>query len=102
MRRLFRFRFRFISLSLSFISFLLPFEHVADPVFVSFVASLRSTGKITSGIPSPTVGGNIGMGYIQNGFHKKGTEVSIMVRKKLRDAVVKAMPFVEAKYYRKP
>ncbi|KAL7412950.1 hypothetical protein BDY24DRAFT_352301 [Mrakia frigida] len=59
-------------------------------------------GKITSGIPSPTVGGNIGMGYIQNGFHKKGTEVSIMVRKKLRDAVVKAMPFVEAKYYRKP
>lgn len=42
------------------------------------------------------------MGYIQNGFHKKGTEVSVMVRKKMRDAVVKAMPFVEAKYYRKP
>ena len=55
---------------------------------------------ITSGIPSPTLGTNIAMGYIANGSHKKGTEVLIEVRKKLRDATVRAMPFVPSKYYK--
>lgn len=55
---------------------------------------------ITSGIPSPTLGKNIAMGYIASGSHKKGTEVKVEIRNKLRDAVVKPMPFVPAKYFK--
>ena len=54
-------------------------------------------GSITSGIPSPTTGQNIAMGYIQSGYHKKDTKVLIEVRKKMREGVVTKMPFVPAK-----
>lgn len=57
-------------------------------------------GVITSGIPSPTLGKNIAMGYIKNGFHKKGTEVEVDVRNKLRKAVITPMPFIKPGYYR--
>ncbi|RSH91873.1 Aminomethyltransferase, mitochondrial [Saitozyma podzolica] len=57
-------------------------------------------GVITSGIPSPTLGTNIAMGYVLNGQHKKGTKVQVEVRRKLREAVVKPMPFVPTKYYK--
>lgn len=57
-------------------------------------------GIITSGIPSPTLGANIAMGYVANGQHKKGTAVKVEVRKKMRDAVIKSMPFVPSKYYK--
>jgi aminomethyltransferase len=40
------------------------------------------------------------MGYVQSGFHKKGTEVEIDVRNKLRKAVVTPMPFVQTGYWR--
>lgn len=40
------------------------------------------------------------MGYIKNGFHKKGTDVKVKVRRNLRDARVVGMPFVPAKYFR--
>ncbi|WVO17800.1 glycine cleavage system T protein [Cryptococcus depauperatus] len=60
----------------------------------------KQIGIITSGIPSPTLGVNIAMGYIANGSHKKGTAVKVEVRKKLRDAVVRPMPFVPTKYYK--
>jgi aminomethyltransferase len=59
-------------------------------------------GTITSGLPSPSLDGqNIAMGYVKNGFHKKGTKVGVKVRGKVRDAEVKSMPFVESKFYRK-
>ncbi|KAF4216339.1 hypothetical protein CNMCM8980_005895 [Aspergillus fumigatiaffinis] len=58
-------------------------------------------GVITSGLPSPSLGGtNIAMGYIKNGMHKKGTEVGVLVRNKLRKATVTGMPWVESKFYR--
>lgn len=58
-------------------------------------------GKITSGLPSPTLGGqNIAMGYIKNGYHKRGTKVGIKIRKKVSKAEVAKMPFVENKFYR--
>jgi aminomethyltransferase len=57
-------------------------------------------GTITSGIPSPTLGTNIAMGYIKHGHHKKGTKVLVEVRKKLRDAEVKGMPFVPTRYWK--
>ncbi|KAG6362210.1 hypothetical protein INS49_010440 [Diaporthe citri] len=57
-------------------------------------------GKVTSGCPSPTLGKNIAMGYIKNGFHKSGTEVDVVVRGRNRKATVTKMPFVESKYWK--
>ncbi|KAB8068175.1 hypothetical protein BDV29DRAFT_184957 [Aspergillus leporis] len=58
-------------------------------------------GVITSGLPSPTLGGtNIAMGYVKTGLHKKGTEVGVLVRNKVRKASVVGMPWVESKFYR--
>lgn len=64
--------------------------------------SKTQIGVITSGLPSPSLGGtNIAMGYIRQGLHKKGTEVGILVRNKVRKASVVGMPWVESKFYRK-
>lgn len=64
-------------------------------------SKLAQIGVITSGLPSPSLGGtNIAMGYIKNGFHKKGTEVQVLVRNKLRKATVTPMPWVESKFHR--
>lgn len=58
-------------------------------------------GKITSGCPSPSMGGqNIAMGLIKNGYHKSGTKVGVKVRKSVRKAEVAKMPFVPNKFYR--
>ncbi|KAK8865809.1 glycine cleavage system T protein [Kwoniella newhampshirensis] len=63
-------------------------------------AGTKQIGVITSGIPSPSLGTNIAMGYVENGQHKKGTAVKVEVRKKLREAVVRPMPFVPTKYFK--
>ncbi|KAF4636958.1 hypothetical protein G7Y89_g1134 [Cudoniella acicularis] len=60
----------------------------------------ETIGNITSGCPSPTLGKNIAMGYIQDGFHKSGTEVDVVVRGKKRKAQVIKMPFVPSKYWK--
>ena len=60
----------------------------------------EQVGVVTSGIPSPTLGKNIAMAYVQDGWHKKDTEMEVEVRNKLRKAVRTAMPFVKPKYYR--
>ncbi|KAK3716330.1 Aminomethyltransferase, mitochondrial [Vermiconidia calcicola] len=60
----------------------------------------KAIGKVTSGCPSPTLGKNIAMGYVQDGMHKAGTELQVVVRGKKRKAVVTKMPFVGSKYYR--
>lgn len=57
-------------------------------------------GNITSGCPSPTLGKNIAMGYIKDGFHKSGTKVEVVVRGKKRKAQVAKMPFVPSKYWK--
>jgi aminomethyltransferase len=62
--------------------------------------SFGFSGAVTSGIPSPTLGQNIAMGYVQSGHHKVGTPLQVMVRNKLREATVVKMPFVPVKYYR--
>lgn len=60
-----------------------------------------SLGKVTSGVPSPTLQGqNIAMGYVKNGFHKSGTKLGIKVRNKVRNAEVVKMPFVPNKFYK--
>jgi aminomethyltransferase len=60
----------------------------------------QKIGNITSGCPSPTLGKNVAMGYIKDGFHKSGTEVEVVVRGKRRKAVVSKMPFVPSKYWK--
>ncbi|KAH9920515.1 uncharacterized protein BXZ73DRAFT_52130 [Epithele typhae] len=57
-------------------------------------------GVVTSGIPSPTLGRNIAMGYVTSGMHKKGTAVDVDVRNRLRPATVTPMPFVPTRYFR--
>ncbi|KAK5987379.1 Glycine cleavage system T protein [Cladobotryum mycophilum] len=62
----------------------------------------ETIGKITSGVPSPTLGKNIAMGYIKDGLQKSGTEVDVVVRGRKRSAVVSKMPFTPAKYWKVP
>ncbi|KAF9442357.1 glycine cleavage system T protein [Macrolepiota fuliginosa MF-IS2] len=57
-------------------------------------------GTVTSGIPSPTLGKNIAMGYVKNGWHKKGTEVDVEVRNRKQKAVLTPMPFMKTNYWR--
>lgn len=57
-------------------------------------------GSITSGCPSPTLGKNVAMAYIKDGYHKAGTEVEVVVRGKKRKAKVSKMPFVPSKYWK--
>jgi aminomethyltransferase len=57
-------------------------------------------GNITSGVPSPTLGKNIAMGYVKDGLHKSGTEVDIVVRGRKRRGVVAKMPFIQTRYWK--
>ncbi|KAI3657651.1 hypothetical protein MP638_007433 [Amoeboaphelidium occidentale] len=59
-------------------------------------------GKVTSGCPSPNLGKNVAMGYVKGdgSWHKSGTKLKVEVRKKMQDAVVTKMPFVETKYHK--
>lgn len=56
-------------------------------------------GKVTSGCPSPSLGGNVGMGYVAEKLKKNGTELLVNVRGKDISCVVAKMPFVPSKYY---
>lgn len=60
----------------------------------------QKIGTVTSGCPSPTLGKNIAMGYVKDGFHKAGTEVGVVVRGKRRTAKVTKMPFVPTRYWK--
>ena len=53
----------------------------------------KVVGRVTSGCPSPTLGKNIAMGYVQTPYHKAGTALAIVVRGKARKAEVVKMPF---------
>ena len=71
-------------------------------VFAGFIELSDGTviGEITSGGFSPNLKKNISMGYVLKEHAKKGTELKVVVRKKVNDAVVTPMPFVPAKYHR--
>lgn len=56
-------------------------------------------GYITSGSPSPTLGGNVAQSYIDKKA-KIGEQVQIEIRGKLRKGVITKLPFVPNKFYR--
>lgn len=56
-------------------------------------------GEITSGCPSPSLGGNVAMGYVQEKFKANGTKVNLKIRDKKFEAFVTKMPFTPAHYY---
>ena len=57
-------------------------------------------GTVTSGAFSPCLGKNIGMGYVEKGHGKAGTELRAVVRGKTNTIETAKMPFVEAKYFK--
>ncbi|KAJ5152090.1 hypothetical protein N7492_010385 [Penicillium capsulatum] len=78
-----------------------PAREGAIVVDLSDPASPVDVGVVTSGLPSPSLGGaNIAMAYVKQGLHKKGTEVGVRVRNKVRKASVVGMPWVESKFHR--
>lgn len=58
-----------------------------------------AVGVVTSGCPSPSLGGNVAMGYVKEEFKKSGTELLVNIRGKDVPCKVAKMPFVPAKYY---
>jgi len=59
----------------------------------AIVANGKPVGEVTSGSPGPTVGRNIGLGYVPLALAKVGTGLGIEVRGKVIDAVVVTTPF---------
>ncbi|NXT73613.1 GCST protein, partial [Zapornia atra] len=58
-----------------------------------------SPGTVTSGCPSPSLGKNIAMGYVETMHSRTGTMLDVEVRKKRHPALVTKMPFVPTQYY---
>jgi aminomethyltransferase len=50
-------------------------------------------GVVTSGSPSPTLGKNIGLGYVPVGRHEPGQRLGVEIRGKVVEAVVVKTPF---------
>ncbi|KAF4743158.1 hypothetical protein FOZ62_013347 [Perkinsus olseni] len=57
-------------------------------------------GEITSGTFSPILNRPVAMGYVSTAYSKSDTVVQTEVRKKINEATVTKMPFVEANYYK--
>ena len=62
----------------------------------------NAIGVLTSGGFAPSLQKPIAMGYIAPDFADVGTKVNLRVRKRILDAEIAAMPFVEQRYVRKP
>lgn len=62
----------------------------------------KPIGVVTSGCPSPSLGGNVAMGYVTHGYNKTGTPVDLKIRDKIFKGIVAKMPFTPANYYTKP
>jgi len=52
-------------------------------------------GEVTSGTMSPVLKQGIGMGYLEKGFWKSGTEIFIRIRNKDLKAVITDLPFIK-------
>ena len=59
-------------------------------------------GAVTSGVPSPSLGYSIAMGYVPPAESAIGTKLDVEVRGKPYAAEVVSIPFVKNGYHRKP
>ena len=59
-------------------------------------------GYVTSGTKGPSIGGAIGMAYVDVPHNKFKTELIAKVRGKEQKITIKKMPFVPSNYYKKP
>eukprot|EP00340_Litonotus_pictus_P001685 CAMPEP_0170515850 /NCGR_PEP_ID=MMETSP0209-20121228/2244_1 /TAXON_ID=665100 ORGANISM="Litonotus pictus, Strain P1" /NCGR_SAMPLE_ID=MMETSP0209 /ASSEMBLY_ACC=CAM_ASM_000301 /LENGTH=361 /DNA_ID=CAMNT_0010800541 /DNA_START=132 /DNA_END=1217 /DNA_ORIENTATION=- len=59
-------------------------------------------GIVTSGILSPSLKYNIGMGYVKKGLHKDGTDLLVRVRGKDYPMQICKAKFITPNYYKKP
>lgn len=59
----------------------------------------KRAGVVTSGCPSPSLGKNIAMAYIDSKHSKIGTQVSCKIRCKVVQHKVVKMPFVSTRYF---
>ncbi len=62
----------------------------------------RRIGIVTSGGFGPTVGGPIGMGYVEPAFAAPGSDVTLVVRGRELPAKVVKLPFVPNRFHRTP
>ncbi|CAG0883025.1 unnamed protein product [Cyprideis torosa] len=75
-----------------------PTPRQGAPIFSSDNPN-EPIGVVTSGCPSPSLGGNVGMGYIPWSMAQVSTELRAQVRGRMVPIVVSKMPFVPTKYY---
>ncbi|PHH83027.1 hypothetical protein CDD83_3083 [Cordyceps sp. RAO-2017] len=80
----------------------MPAARQGAPIVRAGGDGAEAVGAVTSGMPSPTLGRNIAMGYVRDGLHKPGTELAVVVRGRTRKAVVTKLPFVPARYHKAP
>lgn len=69
---------------------------------IQIYANNVEIGEITSGCPSPSLGGNVAMGYVKESFKKVHTKVDLKIRDKFHATEISKMPFIPANYYHKP
>jgi len=58
----------------------------------------RKIGSVESGSPSPTIGKNVAMGFIETEFSKAGTPIMVNVRGRMIPTKITKMPFVPHHY----
>jgi aminomethyltransferase len=66
------------------------------------MAGGRRIGTVTSGGFGPSVGGPVGMGYVEAAHAAPGTPLTLLVRGKELPASVAALPFVPNRFHRTP
>ncbi|KAG8306975.1 hypothetical protein J6590_034518 [Homalodisca vitripennis] len=67
----------------------------------SIVLEGKEVGKVTSGCPSPSLGLNIAMGYVDASLAVPGTKLQIKVRDTIIPVSVCKLPFIPSNYYTK-
>ncbi|MDR0479294.1 MAG: glycine cleavage system aminomethyltransferase GcvT [Burkholderiaceae bacterium] len=72
---------------------------VREPALLTDAAG-NAIGHVTSGLPSPTLGQPIAMGYVTAAHAALGTEIFAQIRGRAVPMRVTALPFVPAHYYR--
>ena len=57
----------------------------------------QEVGIVTSGSPSPTLGKNIGLGYVPAALSRRGAPLGVQIRGKVVEAVIVKTPFYKRK-----